>query len=329
LKKRVFSGVQPSGALTIGNYLGAIRNFAQLQHEAECFFCVVDLHSLTVPQDPVTLKENIKNTARLFIAAGIDPEVSTIFVQSQVPAHAELSWLMECQTYIGELRRMTQFKDKSQKQEAVTSGLFTYPALMAADILLYNSDLVPVGEDQKQHLELTRDLAIRINNRFEEEVFTIPEPYIPPRSKGGKIMSLTDPLEKMSKSDANPKSFITLLDPPEVIKKKIMSAVTDSEAVIRYDEAAKPAVSNLMVIHSLCSGQSIEAITAHYEGVGYGQFKKDLADLVVETLRPLQEKVEELSASGAIENILEAGAVKAREAAAPHLHRFQEKLGLR
>ena len=329
MKKRVFSGVQPSGALTIGNYLGAIRNFAQLQHEAECFFCVVDLHSLTVPQDPVTLKENIKNTARLFIAAGIDPEVSTIFVQSQVPAHAELSWLMECQTYIGELRRMTQFKDKSQKQEAVTSGLFTYPALMAADILLYNSDLVPVGEDQKQHLELTRDLAIRINNRFEEEVFTIPEPYIPPRSKGGKIMSLTDPLEKMSKSDANPKSFITLLDPPEVIKKKIMSAVTDSEAVIRYDEAAKPAVSNLMVIHSLCSGQSIEAITAHYEGVGYGQFKKDLADLVVETLRPLQEKVEELSASGAIENILEAGAVKAREAAAPHLHRFQEKLGIR
>lgn len=329
MKKRVFSGVQPSGALTIGNYLGAIRNFAQLQHEAECFFCVVDLHSLTVPQDPVTLKENIKNTARLFIAAGIDPEVSTIFVQSQVPAHAELSWLMECQTYIGELRRMTQFKDKSQKQETVTSGLFTYPALMAADILLYNSDLVPVGEDQKQHLELTRDLAIRINNRFEEEVFTIPEPYIPPRSKGGKIMSLTDPLEKMSKSDANPKSFITLLDPPEVIKKKIMSAVTDSEAVIRYDEAAKPAVSNLMVIHSLCSGQSIEAITAHYEGVGYGQFKKDLADLVVETLRPLQEKVEELSASGAIENILEAGAVKAREAAAPHLHRFQEKLGLR
>ena len=329
MKKRVFSGVQPSGALTIGNYLGAIRNFAQLQHEAECFFCVVDLHSLTVPQDPVTLKENIKNTARLFVAAGIDPEVSTIFVQSQVPAHAELSWLMECQTYIGELRRMTQFKDKSQKQEAVTSGLFTYPALMAADILLYNSDLVPVGEDQKQHLELTRDLAIRINNRFEEEVFKIPEPYIPPRSKGGKIMSLTDPLEKMSKSDANPKSFITLLDPPEVIKKKIMSAVTDSEAVIRYDEAAKPSVSNLMVIHSLCSGQSIEAITAHYEGVGYGQFKKDLADLVVETLRPLQDKVEELSAPGTIESILDAGAVKAREAAAPHLYRFQEKLGLR
>jgi tryptophanyl-tRNA synthetase len=329
MKKRVFSGVQPSGALTIGNYLGAIRNFAQLQHEAECFFCVVDLHSLTVPQDPVTLKENIKNTARLFVGAGIDPEVSTIFVQSQVPAHAELSWLMECQTYIGELRRMTQFKDKSKKQEAVSSGLFTYPALMAADILLYNSDLVPVGEDQKQHLELTRDLALRINNRFEEEVFKIPEPYIPPRNKGGRIMSLTDPLEKMSKSDANPKSFIALMDPPEVIKKKIMSAVTDSEAVIRYDETAKPAVSNLMVIHSLCSGQSIEAITAHYDGVGYGQFKKDLAELVVETLRPLQKKVEELSVPGAIESILEAGAAKARAAAAPHLHRFQEKLGLR
>jgi tryptophanyl-tRNA synthetase len=329
MQKRVFSGVQPSGALTLGNYLGAIRNFVQLQHEADCFFCVVDLHSLTVPQDPVALKENIKNTARLFIAAGIDPEISTIFVQSQVPAHAELSWLLECQTYIGELRRMTQFKDKAQKQEVVTTGLLTYPVLMAADILLYNSDLVPVGEDQKQHLEITRDLAIRVNNRFQEEVFKVPEPYIPPRDKGGRIMSLSDPLEKMSKSSPNPKSYIALLDPPEVIRKKIMSAVTDSEAVIRYDEATKPAVSNLMVIYSLCSGQSIEAITEQYTGVGYGQFKKDLAELVVETLRPLQEKVQELSAPGAIEEILEVGAEKARTAAAPHLRRFQEKLGLR
>jgi tryptophanyl-tRNA synthetase len=329
MKKRVFSGVQPSGALTLGNYLGAIRNFVELQHEADCFFCVVDLHSLTVPQDPVVLKENIKNTARLFVAAGIDPEVSTIFVQSQVPAHAELSWLLECHTYIGELKRMTQFKDKAQKQEVVTTGLLTYPVLMAADILLYNTDLVPVGEDQKQHLEITRDLAVRVNNRFQEEVFKVPEPYIPPRSKGGRIMSLTDPLEKMSKSSPNPKSYIALLDPPEVIKKKIMSAVTDSEAVIRYDEEAKPAISNLLVIYSLCSGQSIEAITEQYAGTGYGQFKKDLAELVIETLRPLQEKVKTLSAPGAIERILEAGAEKARAAAAPHLRRFQEKLGLR
>ena len=329
MKKRVFSGVQPSGALTLGNYLGAIRNFVDLQHEADCYFCVVDLHSLTVPQDPATLKENIKNTARLFVAAGIDPEVSTVFVQSQVPAHAELSWLLECQTYIGELRRMTQFKDKAQKQGVVTTGLLTYPVLMAADILLYNTDLVPVGEDQKQHLEITRDLAVRINNRFEEEVFKVPEPYIPPRSKGGRIMSLTDPLEKMSKSSPNPKSYIALLDPPEVIKKKIMSAVTDSEAVIRYDEETKPAVSNLMVIYSLCSGQSMEAITTKYTGAGYGQFKKDLTELVVETLRPLQEKVKELSAPGVIESILETGAEKARAAAAPNLRRFQEKLGIR
>ncbi|HEY8392167.1 MAG TPA: tryptophan--tRNA ligase [Capillibacterium sp.] len=329
MKKRVFSGVQPSGALTLGNYLGAIRNFVELQHEADCFFCVVDLHSLTVPQDPAALKENIKNTARLFVAAGIDPEVSTIFVQSHVPAHAELSWLLECQTYIGELRRMTQFKDKAKKQEVVSTGLLTYPVLMAADILLYNADLVPVGEDQKQHLELTRDLAVRINNRFAEEVFKVPEPYIPPRNKGGRIMSLTDPAEKMSKSSPNPKSYIALLDPPEVIRKKIMSAVTDSEAVIRYDEEAKPAISNLLVIYSLCSGRSIEDITAQYAGAGYGQFKKDLAELVVETLRPLQEKVKELSAPGVIESILETGAEKARAAAAPNLRRFQEKLGIR
>ncbi|NLW59061.1 MAG: tryptophan--tRNA ligase [Firmicutes bacterium] len=329
MKKRVFSGVQPSGSLTLGNYLGAIRNFVKLQHEADCFFCVVDLHALTVPQDPVALKENIKNTARLFVAAGIDPEISTIFVQSHVPAHSELSWLLECHTYIGELRRMTQFKDKAKKQEVVTTGLFTYPVLMAADILLYNSDLVPVGEDQKQHLEITRDLALRINNRFGETVFTVPEPYIPPRSQGGRIMSLTDPAEKMSKSSPNPKSYIALLDPPDVIRKKIRSAVTDSEAVIRYDEEKKPAISNLMVIYSLCSGRSIAEITAQYEGVGYGQFKKDLAELVVETLRPLQEKVKELSAPGAIESILEAGADKARAVAAPQLQRFQEKLGLR
>lgn len=224
---------------------------------------------------------------------------------------------------------MTQFKDKAKKQEVVTTGLMTYPVLMAADILLYNADLVPVGEDQKQHLEITRDLALRINNRFNEEIFKVPEPYIPPRSQGGRIMSLTDPLEKMSKSAPNPKSYIALLDPPDVIKKKIMSAVTDSEAVIRYDEETKPAVSNLMVIYSLCSGQSIEAITAQYEGVGYGQFKKDLVEQVVETLRPIQKKVEELSAPGAIESILEAGAAKARVAAAPQLQRFQEKLGLR
>ncbi len=328
MKKRVFSGVQPSGALTIGNYFGAIRNFAKLQHEADCFFCVVDLHALTVPQDPVTLRENIKNTARLFIAAGIDPKVSTVFVQSHVSAHSELSWLLECQTYIGELRRMTQFKAKAGKQDVVTTGLLTYPVLMAADILLYNTDLVPVGEDQKQHLEITRDLAIRINNRFQEEIFKVPEPYIPPRQSGGRIMSLTEPREKMSKSAENPKSYIALLDPPELIKKKIMSAVTDSEAAIRYDEEQKPAVSNLMVIYSLCSGESLETITQKYAGCGYGQFKKDLAEQLVETLRPIQDRFLELSAPGVIEEILAAGADKARAAAGPKLRLFREKLGL-
>ena len=328
MKKRVFSGVQPSGSLTIGNYLGAIKNFARLQYEADCYFCVVNLHALTVPQDPEELKKNTLDVARIFVACGIDPAVSAVFLQSQVPAHTELSWLLECQGYIGELRRMTQFKDKAKKRENVSVGLLTYPILMAADILLYNADMVPVGEDQKQHLELTRDLAIRINNRFQEEVFRVPEPYIPPKNSGGRIMSLQNPEEKMSKSAENPKSYIALLDPPEVIKKKIMSAVTDSEAVIRYDEEEKPAVSNLMVIYSLFSGKTMEEITSLYAGKGYGQFKKDLAELTVESLKPIQDKVAELSAPGAIEEILKKGAEKAQETAAEKLSLFQEKLGV-
>lgn len=328
MKKRVFSGVQPSGSLTIGNYLGAIKNFARLQYEADCYFCVVNLHALTVPQDPEELKKNTLDVARIFVACGIDPAVSAVFLQSQVPAHTELSWLLECQGYIGELRRMTQFKDKAKKRENVSVGLLTYPILMAADILLYNADMVPVGEDQKQHLELTRDLAIRINNRFQEEVFRVPEPYIPPKNSGGRIMSLQNPEEKMSKSAENPKSYIALLDPPEVIKKKIMSAVTDSEAVIRYDEEEKPAVSNLMVIYSLFSGKTMEEITSLYAGKGYGQFKKDLAELTVESLKPIQDKVAELSAPGAIEEILKKGAEKAQETAAEKLNLFQERLGV-
>lgn len=328
MKKRVFSGVQPSGSLTIGNLLGAIRNFAQIQHEADCFFCVVDLHALTVPQDPQELNENIKQTARLFVACGIDPTVSTIFVQSHVPAHTGLSWLLECHTYLGELRRMTQFKDKSKKQENVTTGLFTYPVLMAADILLYDTDMVPVGEDQKQHLELTRDIAQRINNRFNEEIFRVPEAYIPPRSAGGRIMSLTDPMEKMSKSSPNPKSYIALLDEPDVIRKKIKSAVTDSGNEVRYDEEEKPAVSNLMVIYSLFSGEALDVITDRYKGSGYGKFKSDLADLVVENLAPIQQRVKELSEPGVIESILKAGAEKARRTAEPKLRYFQKKLGL-
>lgn len=325
--KRVFSGVQPSGVLTIGNYLGAIRNFVKLQHEADCIFCVVDLHALTIPQDPKELHDATLNVARLFVASGIDPEKATIFVQSHVPAHAELSWLLECNSYFGELRRMTQFKDKSAKNEVVTAGLFTYPVLMAADILLYQTDQVPVGEDQKQHLELARDIAIRVNSRFGQ-TFKVPEPYIPPRSAGGRIMSLVNPEEKMSKSSDDPKSYIALLDPSDVVRKKIRSAVTDSGREVKYDEANKAAVSNLLVIYSLCSGQPIEEIEKKYGDSGYGQFKKDLAEIVIDTLQPIQKRFEELCKPGVIEEILQGGRERVEALAAPTLEDFRCKLGL-
>ncbi|MBE3577327.1 MAG: tryptophan--tRNA ligase [Limnochordales bacterium] len=325
--KRVFSGVQPSGVLTIGNYLGAIRNFTKLQHEADCFFCVVDLHALTVPQDPAKLRENTLNTARLFIASGVDPSVATIFVQSHVPEHAYLSWLIECNTYFGELRRMTQFKDKSARHEVVTTGLFTYPALMAADILLYQTDEVPVGEDQRQHLELTRDVAIRMNNRFGQ-LFKVPEAYIPPKQAGGRIMSLQNPLEKMSKSSADPRSFIALLDPPDVIRKKIRSAVTDSGREIRYDPEEKPAISNLLVIYSLATGESIESLEERYAGAGYGKFKADLAEAVVAMLEPIQRRFAELSEPGVIEEILASGAERAEKIARETVARVQAAMGL-
>lgn len=325
--KRVFSGVQPSGVLTIGNYLGAIRNFVKLQHEADCIFCVVDLHALTIPQDPKELHDATLNVARLFVASGIDPEKATIFVQSHVPAHAELSWLLECNSYFGELRRMTQFKDKSAKNEVVTAGLFTYPVLMAADILLYQTDQVPVGEDQKQHLELARDIAERVNSRFGQ-TFKVPEPYIPPRSAGGRIMSLVNPEEKMSKSSDDPKSYIALLDPSDVVRKKIRSAVTDSGREVKYDEANKAAVSNLLVIYSLCSGQPIEEIEKKYGDSGYGQFKKDLAEIVIDTLQPIQKRFEELCKPGVIEEILQGGRERVEALAAPTLEDFRCKLGL-
>ena len=325
--KRIFSGVKPSGSLTIGNYLGAIRNFAKLQHTAECLFCVVDLHALTVEQDPDDLRRNSLDVARLFVACGIDPEVATIFIQSHVPAHTELSWIMECNTTFGEASRMTQFKAQYEEKKSVSVGLFTYPSLMAADILLYQTDEVPVGDDQKQHLELTRDIAQRVNSRHGN-IFKVPEPYIPPRSAGGRIMSITDPANKMAKSDENPSSYIALLDPPDVIRKKIRSAVTDSGRKIRYDEEEKAAVSNLMVIYSLCSGKSIDDVTQHFAGAGYGQFKNELAEVVVETLKPIQKRYEELCQPGIIESILEKGRQQAAELAAPTLKKFKGVLGL-
>lgn len=324
--QRVFSGIKPSGELTLGNYLGALRNFADFQHRAECLFCVVDLHALTVPQDPADLHRRTLDIARLYVASGIDPSVATVFVQSHVPAHTQLGWLLECFFYMGELRRMTQFKEKATGQAHVSAGLFTYPVLMAADILLYQADLVPVGEDQKQHLELARDGAERINNRFGP-VFRVPEPYIPPKSAGGRIMSLDDPMRKMGKSE-NPNGTIALLDPPDVVAKKIRAAVTDSGKEVRYDEQEKPAVSNLMVICSLCSGESLETIAARYGSQGYGAFKRDLADVVISTLAPIQTRFHELTEPGRIEWVLEAGRAKAEPIAKETLKQFCEKLGL-
>jgi tryptophanyl-tRNA synthetase len=323
--KTVFSGVQPSGILTLGNYLGAIRNFVELQHRAQCYFCVVDLHALTVPQDPGRLREQTVDVARLFMAAGLDPQVATLFIQSHVSAHAELSWLLECHSYVGELRRMTQFKDKSKKQEVVTTGLMTYPVLMASDILLYDTTHVPVGDDQKQHLELCRDIAHRINQRYGP-TFAVPEPYIPPRKSGGRIMSLTDPTKKMSKSDEETAGFISLTDPPDVIRTKIKRAVTDPGREVRYDEKNKPGVSNLMVILSLCTGMSLEEISGRYDG--YGQFKKDVAEAVVAKLEPIQQRYRELSEPGLVESYLLQAAERAEAVAAAKLAAVKEKMGL-
>ncbi|PZM67064.1 tryptophan--tRNA ligase [Paenibacillus dendritiformis] len=321
---RVLSGIQPSGQLTMGNYIGAIQNFVKLQHEHECFFMVVDLHAITVPQDPEALREQTEAVAAIYLAAGIDPDKSAIFLQSQVPQHAELGWLLTTLTYMGELERMTQFKDKSAGKESVGTGLFVYPALMAADILLYNADLVPVGDDQKQHLELTRDVANRFNHRFGE-FFTMPDPYIP--EVGARIMSLDDASKKMSKSNPNPGSYISLLDPPNVIRKKISRAKTDSEALVKYDPVKKPEISNLLSIYSYASGQSVAAIEAEYEGQMYGSFKKELGERVVALLEPLQNRYEEVRRNGEHLEALRRGAEKAKEVAQKQLDEVKRRMG--
>lgn len=325
-RKRVFSGIQPTGALTLGNYLGAMKQWVALQDTHDCFYCVVNLHAMTVMPDADEIRQNTINTAAMLVSVGLDPDKVTLFVQSDVKEHAELSWLMQCIVTFGELSRMTQFKEKSQDKEIVTGGLFTYPALMAADILLYKTDLVPVGEDQKQHLEITRDIAQRLNYRYGE-IFNLPEPFIP--KVGGRIMALDDPNKKMSKSSENPNSFIGLLDPPDLIRKKIMRAVTDSEMGIYYDEVNKKAISNLLTIYSLCSEEKIEALEDRYEGKGYGDFKKDLAEIVVERLRPIQEHYYQLQDSGDIMEILKTGADKARRVAEPIMEQVNEHMGLK
>lgn len=324
MKKRVFSGIQPSGVITIGNYLGALKHFVSLQDDADCVFCIVDLHAITVPQDPKVLHENSLRLAAIYLAAGIDPNKSTLFVQSHVPAHAELGWMLQCVAHFGELSRMTQFKDKSATKQVVTSGLFTYPALMAADILLYHADVVPVGDDQKQHLELTRDIAERFNRQYGE-TFVIPEPMI--AEVGGRIMSLEVPEKKMSKSDENQNAFISLLDEPDVIRKKISRAVTDSGREVRYDEENKAAVSNLMTIYALMADMSVADVEARYEGQGYGPFKKDLAEVIVERLSPIQKRYHELKGSPELIDILRAGAERAAERCAPTLDTVKERFG--
>jgi tryptophanyl-tRNA synthetase len=324
MMKKVLSGIQPSGQLTLGNYIGAMVNYVKLQHEHKCMFMVVDLHAISVPQEPEALRENSEAVAALFVAAGLDPSKASIFMQSHVHAHAELGWLMTTLSYMGELERMTQFKDKSAGKESIGTGLFTYPTLMAADILVYNADLVPVGEDQKQHLELTRDLAHRFNQRFGQ-IFTIPEPFIP--KVGGRIMSLDDASKKMSKSNPNPASYIALLDPPDVIRKKMSRAVTDSGKEVKYDVANKPEISNLMGIYTHCSNLSISEIEEKYEGQGYGAFKKDLAEHVVATLEPIQSKYHQIRESGEIRDILRKGAEEAKEIANPILRDAKQKMG--
>ncbi|MCD1259845.1 tryptophan--tRNA ligase [Paenibacillus athensensis] len=322
--KRVLSGIQPSGQLTIGNYIGALRNFTKMQHDHRCYFMVVDLHAITVPQEPEALREQTESVAALYLAAGIDPDKASIFLQSHVSAHAELGWLMTTLTYMGELERMTQFKDKSAGKDSVGAGLFTYPSLMAADILLYNADLIPVGDDQKQHLELTRDLANRFNNRFGD-TFTMPQPYMP--EVGARIMSLDDASKKMSKSNPNAGSYIALLDEPDVIRKKLSRAVTDSGREVKFDPASKPEVSNLISIYSQFADLSVREIEAKYEGQGYGPFKKDLTEQVVAVLEPLQQRYREVRSSGVIYDVLRKGAEEAAEVADATLREVKQRMG--
>jgi tryptophanyl-tRNA synthetase len=326
MKKRVFSGIQPTGNIHIGNYLGAIKYWVSMQENYENVFCIVDLHAITVPQEPVILKDKIREVSGLLMAAGIDPERSILFVQSHVSAHAELAWILNCFIPMGWMQRMTQFKEKSQKQRAqVSVGLFDYPSLMAADILLYRTDVVPVGEDQKQHVELARDAAQRFNSLFGE-TFVLPEPLIP--DVGARIMGLDDPTKKMSKSEAGSIHAINLLDPPDVIRSKIMKATTDSHRDIVFDES-RPGIFNLLSIYQTITGEKTKDIEARFSGKGYVDFKKVLAEVVVECLRPLQERYRELTAKpGYIDAILAEGAAKARPLAEKTLAEVKARVGL-
>ncbi|MBN8233716.1 tryptophan--tRNA ligase [Halobacillus kuroshimensis] len=327
MTKTIFSGIQPSGTLTLGNYIGAMKHFTELQDENNCYFCIVDEHAITVPQDRLELRKNIRSLAALYLASGIDPDKATLFIQSEVPEHTQLGWMLQSISYIGELERMTQFKDKSASggKDGVSSGLLTYPPLMAADILLYKTDVVPVGDDQKQHLELTRNLAQRFNNKFND-IFTIPEVRIP--KAGARIMSLQDPTKKMSKSDENQKGFISMLDDEKKILKKVKSAVTDSDGIVKYDKENKPGVSNLLTIESACSGVSISDLEKKYEGKGYGDFKQGVAEAVISVLKPIQDRYESLIDSEELDDILDQGAEKASYEAGKMIRKAKKAMGL-
>ena len=325
-KKVIFSGIQPSGMLTLGNYIGALRNWVKLQDEYFCHYCVVDMHSITVRQDAAELQQRCVETMALLIACGIDPEQHVLFMQSHVSAHAELTWVLNCYTYMGELNRMTQFKEKSSRHvDNINAGLYTYPVLMAADILLYNTHLVPVGEDQRQHLELSRDIAIRFNNAYGE-TFVVPDAYIP--KVGARIMSLQEPEKKMSKSDDNENAYIALLDSPDVIVRKMKRAVTDSGSEIRFSED-KPGVSNLLSIYSACADKTVAEAESEFEGKGYGQLKQAAADAVVAVLEPLQARFREILEDKAFLNkTMHEGAERARATANQTLRLVYDKVGL-
>jgi len=324
-KKVIFSGIKPSGDLTLGNYLGAIKNWVKLQEEYDCYYCVVDLHAVTVAQVPAELRKRTLEILAIYIASGIDPEKNTLFIQSHVSAHCEASWLLTCYTHMGELSRMTQYKDKAKSSgESIGAGLFNYPILMAADVLLYGTDLVPVGKDQVQHLELCRDIAQRFNHLYSP-TFTIPEPYV--AKTGAKIMDLQDPSKKMAKSEENPNGSIQIMDSPEVIRRKISRAVTDSLGVVKYNDE-QTGVKNLITILSTITGMSIEEIENKYEGIGYATFKSDVAEAIVGELEPIQKKVQELlNNKGYLEEIYKRGAEKANYVANKTLRKMQKKIG--
>jgi tryptophanyl-tRNA synthetase len=322
---RIFSGIQPSGDPHIGNYSGGFRQYAATQEQGEAFFCIVDLHAITIAHDPAALREGTLDIGAMLFATGLDPERSTVFAQSHVTAHAEAAWLLSAVTSYGQLGRMTQFKEKAADEDFVSAALFTYPVLMAGDILLYGADIVPIGEDQRQHLELARDVAQRFNTRYGD-TFVVPEGVFP--ETGGRVMNLQEPSVKMSKSRGAESGTVLMLDPPATIRKKVKTAVTDSGTEVRYDPERKPGVSNLIELMTVVTGDSIADVEARYDGSGYGRFKQEVGDALVELLEPIQRRYQELrSDPGELERLLALGAAKAREASAPTLERMYERMG--